>query len=40
MKKQKYCSTANRVLCMPERIKLMRPGWEPATPFRKAGKGK
>ena len=50
MKKQKYCSTANRVLCMPDRIrgqvtglvynKLMRPGWIPATPLRKTGKGK
>ena len=49
VKKQKYCSTANRVLCMQRKnsrtgamisFKLMRPGWIPATPLRKAGKGK
>ena len=50
MKRQKYCSTANRVLCMAVRIqgqdrcldffKLMRPEWIRATPLRNAGKGK
>ena len=49
MKRQKYCSTANRVLCMSEKnsrtgalisFKLMRPGWIPATSLRNAGKAK
>ena len=50
MKKQKYCSTANHVRRMHARknsrtsvmisFKLMRTGWIPATPLRKAGKGK
>ena len=42
VKRQKYCSTANSVLCISERIQgqvstglisfnLMRPGWIPAT---------
>ena len=48
MKKQKYCSTANRSMHARKNsrtsvmisFKLIRTGWIPATPLRKAGKVK
>ena len=49
VKRQRYCSTTKRVLCMPEKnsrtgvlisFKLMRPGWIPAIPLINADKGK